>query len=160
MVGQNKSKTQRRRRSKLYGTHRSCARARLRDCIFGQAVFSYVPFSVRNRARTQHWRRKLAADAVAVGTGLVAFERAVGRTVAAGTGSAAEASDGTPGPVIERVPNREGFDHHRWDGANGVRPVKPLMAKSSGSAAVAVDSMGRLRDGPVVVFGAERHDPR
>lgn len=87
-------------------------RARLIDCIFGQAVFSYVPFSVRTRTRTQHRTLVVAV----VGTERVAFERAVGRTVVAGADAAAAAavagvSDGTPGPVIEREPNRGGFGH-------------------------------------------------
>lgn len=102
-----------------------------------------------------------------VGTGRsVAFERAVGRTVAGADAAAVGVSDGTPEPVIEREPNREGCDHQRrhrgWAGANGARPAMPSMAKSSGCAAAAVGSTERLQGEPVavVVFGAERHDPR
>lgn len=106
--------------------------------------------------------------AAVVGTGRsVAFERAVGRTVAGAGTAAVGVSDGTPEPVIEREPNREGCDHQRrrrgWAGANGARPAMPSMAKSSGcAAAAAVGSMERLQGEPVavVVFGAERHDPR
>lgn len=105
--------------------------------------------------------------AAVVGTGRsVAFERAVGRTVAGAGTAAVGVSDGTPEPVIEREPNREGCDHQRrrrgWAGANGARPAMPSMAKSSDYAAAAVGSMERLQGEPVadVVFGVERHDLR